>query len=127
NKVCVLMFIVFFCISLSFFLLLRFDVNSTIVFFSLSLHDALPILLTHAGLPMSEPMAFGLGSGLAFAYLPIVKLSGMPLIAYRIDRKSTRLNFSHVKISYAVFCLKKKKKLSCVIIPYEHQRIINLL
>jgi hypothetical protein len=41
-------------------------------------------LLTHAGLPMSEPMAFGLGSGLAFAYLPIVKLSGMPLIAYRM-------------------------------------------
>src|SRR5207342_3845315 len=27
------------------------------------------------------------------------------------DRKSTRLNSSHVKISYAVFCLKKKKKL----------------
>lgn len=41
-------------------------------------------LLTHAGLPMSEPMAFGLSSGLAFAYLPIVKLSGMPLIAYRM-------------------------------------------
>src|SRR5215475_4080407 len=29
---------------------------------------------------------------------------------YRRDRKSTRLNSSHVKISYAVFCLKKKKK-----------------
>src|SRR5690606_41138894 len=28
----------------------------------------------------------------------------------QIDRKSTRLNSSHVKISYAVFCLKKKKK-----------------
>src|SRR5436309_7473191 len=28
----------------------------------------------------------------------------------RGDRKSTRLNSSHVKISYAVFCLKKKKK-----------------
>ena len=41
-------------------------------------------LLTHAGLPMSEPMAFGLASGLAFAYLPIVKLGGMPLIAYRM-------------------------------------------
>jgi len=41
-------------------------------------------LLTHAGLPMSEPMAFGLASGLAFAYLPIVKIGGMPLIAYRM-------------------------------------------
>src|SRR5690606_41875438 len=29
---------------------------------------------------------------------------------HRLDRKSTRLNSSHVKISYAVFCLKKKKK-----------------
>src|SRR5690606_39895571 len=29
------------------------------------------------------------------------------------DRKSTRLNSSHVKISYAVFCLKKKKQHSC--------------
>src|SRR5690606_2048130 len=31
------------------------------------------------------------------------------IIAQQIDRKSTRLNSSHVKISYAVFCLKKKK------------------
>src|SRR5690606_39671653 len=31
-------------------------------------------------------------------------------ITYEKDRKSTRLNSSHVKISYAVFCLKKKKK-----------------
>src|SRR3712207_6859712 len=30
------------------------------------------------------------------------------------DRKSTRLNSSHANISYAVFCLKKKKKLTCV-------------
>src|SRR3712207_8818188 len=30
----------------------------------------------------------------------------------RIDRKSTRLNSSHANISYAVFCLKKKKKIS---------------
>src|SRR5215475_42825 len=30
--------------------------------------------------------------------------------SWRLDRKSTRLNSSHVKISYAVFCLKKKKK-----------------
>src|SRR5438874_3158177 len=31
-------------------------------------------------------------------------------VAMKIDRKSTRLNSSHVEISYAVFCLKKKKK-----------------
>src|SRR3989442_11218511 len=33
------------------------------------------------------------------------------IIASNTDRKSTRLNSSHVRISYAVFCLKKKKKL----------------
>src|SRR5207247_10193843 len=32
------------------------------------------------------------------------------LVAYGVDRKSTRLNSSHEWISYAVFCLKKKKK-----------------
>src|SRR5438034_3131240 len=35
---------------------------------------------------------------------------GCPRIAQQIDRKSTRLNSSHTVISYAVFCLKKKKK-----------------
>src|SRR5438067_9552548 len=43
---------------------------------------------------------------LAGAFL--FKMFGLPAAA--IDRKSTRLNSSHVSISYAVFCLKKKKK-----------------
>src|SRR5690554_7532493 len=38
-----------------------------------------------------------------------VDVFSFELLAYR-DRKSTRLNSSHVRISYAVFCLKKKKK-----------------
>src|SRR5690606_40758913 len=33
---------------------------------------------------------------------------GLPEVFQELDRKSTRLNSSHVKISYAVFCLKKK-------------------
>src|SRR5207253_7026447 len=37
--------------------------------------------------------------------------SGAPTTSTRTDRKSTRLNSSHVAISYAVFCLKKKKQL----------------
>lgn len=41
-------------------------------------------LLTHHGLAISEPMAFGLASALMFAYIPIIKLAGMPLIAYRM-------------------------------------------
>src|SRR2546421_7624104 len=35
------------------------------------------------------------------------------LLVTGVDRKSTRLNSSHDQISYAVFCLKKKKKLAC--------------
>ena len=44
-------------------------------------------LLTNAGFAISEPMVFGLSSALAFAYLPIIKLNGMPLIAYRMPPK----------------------------------------
>src|SRR2546427_1829903 len=33
-----------------------------------------------------------------------------PIVQAKVDRKSTRLNSSHSQISYAVFCLKKKKK-----------------
>src|SRR5207249_6613573 len=36
---------------------------------------------------------------------------GGEALAARVDRKSTRLNSSHVSMSYAVFCLKKKKKI----------------
>src|SRR5256885_12015338 len=40
--------------------------------------------------------------------------------ALSIDRKSTRLNSSHLVISYAVFCLKKKKAHRCSEIPSSH-------
>jgi hypothetical protein len=45
-------------------------------------------LLTHGGYPISEVMAFGIGNGLTFAYLPMVKIDGMPLIAYRMPPRS---------------------------------------
>ncbi|MBU2885722.1 BtrH N-terminal domain-containing protein [Gilvimarinus agarilyticus] len=45
-------------------------------------------LLSHHGLPLSEPMAFGLANALAFAYIPIVKLGGQPLIAYRLPPRA---------------------------------------
>src|SRR5258707_13146663 len=41
----------------------------------------------------------------------VAAVSGIMLAASRSDRKSTRLNSSHANISYAVFCLKKKKKI----------------
>lgn len=40
-------------------------------------------LLRHHGVPISESLAFGLSAGLAFAYLPFIKINGLPLIAYR--------------------------------------------
>jgi hypothetical protein len=41
-------------------------------------------LLTHYGLPLSEPMAFGLSASLTFVHLPFVKIGGFPLTAYRM-------------------------------------------
>src|SRR5690349_22832522 len=43
------------------------------------------------------------------------------------DRKSTRLNSSHVEISYAVFCLKKKKKKQCKVSQRSRRRCIRQL
>src|SRR5688572_31997988 len=59
-----------------------------------------------AGLALPFPQPFGLaedGQGVSLRLQPV----GQPR---RPDRKSTRLNSSHSQISYAVFCLKKKKK-----------------
>src|SRR5437773_6636233 len=75
--------------------------------YTLSLHDALPILhsaSTNAVLP--EPTG-----------PPIPIRTGV----LRGDRKSTRLNSSHITISYAVFCLKKKTRASQIShIPHRH-------
>ena len=63
-------------------------------------------LLSHYGLKISEPMAFGITSSLSFVYIPIVKLNNMPLIAYRdlpkniINKISKVLNIDMVKKSY---------------------------
>src|SRR5204863_9214488 len=47
--------------------------------------------------------------GLIRWFVPITLATGIVLGLCGLDRKSTRLNSSHVEISYAVFCLKKKK------------------
>src|SRR5256885_4577060 len=46
----------------------------------------------------------------AVSRLGLEPAGAISLIARSVDRKSTRLNSSHLVISYAVFCLKKKKK-----------------
>src|SRR6266511_4797697 len=54
---------------------------------------------------------FGTSPSQAPKSRPCLKPAPSPIAATTaLDRKSTRLNSSHVKISYAVFCLKKKKK-----------------
>src|SRR5699024_11406290 len=84
------------------------------VLFIFSLHDALPILLVN--LVISPPsfmmfdvfFAIGLmGLGLLIGVLMYLASRGVINLVTR-DRKSTRLNSSHVSISYAVFCLKTK-------------------
>src|SRR5438105_13931963 len=85
------------------FLLFFFFFNDTAPteIYTLSLHDALPILLTR------RRRGCGRSAGGVWA-VPVFQLNlRMPGTA---DRKSTRLNSSHEWISYAVFCLKKKKK-----------------
>src|SRR5256885_14822132 len=80
-----------------FFFFFFFNDTATTEIYTLSLHDALPICY---GL---QVLAFDLGGE--------VKPSQNREYGYaRLeDRKSTRLNSSHLVISYAVFCLKKKK------------------
>lgn len=45
-------------------------------------------MLSTNGFNISEPMAFGISSAMSFAYLPFVKVAGMPLIAYRMPPKT---------------------------------------
>src|SRR5690606_33518734 len=66
--------------------------------------DEMSVFAEQAGRNMQDEFA-------DFLFDPFDKgLKGMAEGFANIDRKSTRLNSSHVKISYAVFCLKKKKK-----------------
>src|SRR5690349_22775336 len=90
--------------------------------FTLSLHDALPIFaLVGAREVEQRHRRRRLGAPARLEAMPrqqILDIEGAdaefhhaaPRRKVDRDRKSTRLNSSHVEISYAVFCLKKKKK-----------------
>src|SRR2546427_3463395 len=83
-----------------------FNDTATTEIYTLSLHDALPIL---------QSVCFGGRFTSSFVTASLRKswrrLCGTArTFQPRSDRKSTRLNSSHSQISYAVFCLKKKKK-----------------
>src|SRR6266700_4664894 len=75
-----------------YFFFFFFNDTATTEIYTLSLHDALPIFSNIGRWSKARD-----------------NQDNLPGCA---DRKSTRLNSSHVKISYAVFCLKKKKKLN---------------
>src|SRR3712207_7450584 len=94
-----------------------FNDTATTEIYTLSLHDALPIWVSGAGralkegslfVEVSEAMhAYGVG---AHRHMPemeqeLARAAGRP-----VRSESTRLNSSHANISYAVFCLKKKKR-----------------
>src|SRR3989442_10753737 len=79
-----------------------FNDTATTEIYTLSLHDALPILIAGA---KYQDGVIGIIRHEQFLARFMKRHLRRP-----IDRKSTRLNSSHVRISYAVFCLKKKKK-----------------
>src|SRR5258708_32646399 len=87
--------------SLQFFF---FNDTATTEIYTLSLHDALPILgKTPTERDLNDVFKVKLNFiGCQRVGKPIERL-------LQLDRKSTRLNSSHQIISYAVFCLKKKK------------------
>src|SRR5438132_12127447 len=90
------MFSVFYCRTFSFFFF--FNDTATTEIYTLSLHDALPIFDAARKALAIEPN------------LPAAHICIATVYEAQQDRKSTRLNSSHTVISYAVFCLKKKKK-----------------
>src|SRR2546430_12483100 len=85
--------------SMTFFF---FNDTATTEIYTLSLHDALPIYLSHPRPQVRQ------GDAAAESRLRFNFKRG-ELAPFDRDRKSTRLNSSHSQISYAVFCLKKKR------------------
>src|SRR5258708_21752213 len=104
-----------------------FNDTATTEIYTLSLHDALPIsdgamamLTTHAIVTLATYAAI----------LWLVVLLGGGLRGFvLVDRKSTRLNSSHQIISYAVFCLKKKKIASrmefFILLQHIHETMLD--
>src|SRR3712207_8248718 len=101
-----------------------FNDTATTEIYTLSLHDALPILGNSASSSKNNtPLLARLISPRdEFAPPPIIEIlvvvwcGCLKGLVFTKDRKSTRLNSSHANISYAVFCLKKKKIINTCIL-----------
>src|SRR5690606_40411226 len=104
-------------LTLTIFLITNASTSST---FTLSLHDALPIFQYSGQTDDFESLTPVTTGNYSISYIAIGSSFKDHEALFRTfernrqpisqDRKSTRLNSSHVKISYAVFCLKKKKR-----------------
>src|SRR2546426_10074923 len=79
-----------------------FNDTATTEIYTLSLHDALPI----SRIPDPRSLIFRSRDYPAPVWTEMSSVNASVMVK---DRKSTRLNSSHLVISYAVFCLKKKK------------------
>src|SRR2546430_15975396 len=91
-----------------------FNDTATTEIYTLSLHDALPIF--EADIRGVRITVSGLVRG------NVIASNRLKITTTGRDRKSTRLNSSHSQISYAVFCLKKKKKKK---LPKCHRTVSN--
>src|SRR3989442_7277152 len=91
-------------LSISFFFF--FNDTATTEIYTLSLHDALPIFPSRVWRRRPRGVRRG-GRQPRRASRTGAHAGALP---FKEDRKSTRLNSSHVRISYAVFCLKKKNR-----------------
>src|SRR3712207_8903396 len=95
------------------FMFFFFNDTATTEIYTLSLHDALPIFLFWSALmpaPRDAATVERVGALVTTTLLPLDDIARQEKVCTR-DRKSTRLNSSHANISYAVFCLKKKKQI----------------
>src|SRR3989454_4926584 len=99
-----------------------FNDTATTEIYTLSLHDALPIFSAVIGTQLPGPGAIYLSQSLKF--VKPVKSGDRITARVEVDRKSTRLNSSHLVISYAVFCLKKKKRHHSKQIAYCINRVM---
>src|SRR2546430_17602761 len=96
--------------TLSFFFF--FNDTATTEIYTLSLHDALPISKSGKWQGLNRFFDLAVLSGWVGVAGASPCAAGTDELLQSRDRKSTRLNSSHSQISYAVFCLKKKKKIT---------------
>src|SRR3712207_8497089 len=96
-----------------------FNDTATTEIYTLSLHDALPISCSTVCQIRGSKHCRSKNAATAISFAAFRTAGSVPPVsparrarssAGKSDRKSTRLNSSHANISYAVFCLKKKKK-----------------